>query len=131
MVKRWLPALAWLAFVGFIIWLADTGSARWFFNWIERTPGSDKAGHFVLIGAMAFFLNLALRCRRLGPILLGSLIVFVVFAGEEFSQLFIPGRHFDWIDLSADVLGIATADFLARRFFASPSRSRRAPSPPP
>jgi VanZ family protein len=113
-LKRWLPAAAWLALVGTIVGLADAGGARWLFDWIERTPGSDKVGHFVLIGAMAFFLNIALHARRAGPVLLGSVLVFAVFAVEETSQLFIPRRHFDWGDLTADVLGIALADWLAR-----------------
>jgi VanZ family protein len=63
---------------------------------------------------MAFFLNVALSARRAGPVLLGSLLVLVIFTAEEISQLFIRGRHFDWSDLAADVLGIAVADWLAR-----------------
>jgi glycopeptide antibiotics resistance protein len=113
-LKRWLPVAAWLALVGTIIGLADAGGARWLFDWVERTPGADKLGHFVLIGAMAFLLNIALRARQAGPVLLGSLLVFAIFTAEEFSQLFIPHRHFDWGDLAANVLGIALADRLAR-----------------
>jgi polysaccharide biosynthesis protein VpsQ len=112
-LKRWLFAASWLAFVAFIIWLADTRRARWFFDWIERYPGSDKVGHFFLIGGMAFVLNLALR-RRLGPFLLGSVLVAIVFTAEEFSQLWFTARHFDWGDLAADFAGIAFFEWLAR-----------------
>ena len=39
--------------------------------------------------------------------------IFVV--AEEFSQIWIPGRNFELLDLSADLLGIACGDLVARR----------------
>jgi len=109
--------------VAAIIWLADTSRARWFFNWLESYPGTDKAGHFVLIGGMAFMLNLALR-RRLGPFLLGSVLVAIVFTCEEFSQLHFSTRHFDWGDLAADFAGIAFFEWPARRILGKSTRVR-------
>lgn len=115
---RWILASLWLAFVGGIIWMADTHRGRTFMDWVERTPGGDKLGHFFLIGMMAFFLNVALRGRRLGKVQVGSLIVAIVFVAEEFTQLRFPWRHFDVGDLAADFIGIAVADWLSRVFQA-------------
>jgi hypothetical protein len=39
----------------------------------------------------------------------------MVVAGEEFSQIWIPGRDFDLNDLVADLAGIALGDLIARR----------------
>ena len=91
-----------------------------FFQWIERHPGSDKVGHFVLLGTLAFSLNLALRGKSLqcgpGRLLWGSLLVAVVITFEEFSQMWVSTRQFDWGDLAANYAGIACADWLVRRW---------------
>jgi hypothetical protein len=82
--------------------------------------GGDKAGHFVLLGGLAFTLNRALggRSTRMGPIAvqLGGLLVALAITREEFSQMWIPSRTFDWGDLAANYAGIACADWLARRW---------------
>ena len=117
--RAWLPAALWFAFIALIILLADTHHARTLFNWIESHSGSDKAGHFLLIGGMAFFANLALRGRTF-PFLghrwfLGGAIVAAIFTAEEFSQKFNRHRHFDCGDLAADFAGILFFGLLARR----------------
>ena len=114
-MKRWLPTIAFFLFVSLIILLADEGWARGFFAWIQNSGGGDKAGHFVLIGGLAFFLNLSLGCRKWRGLLAGSLIIVVLCTAEEFSQLFSRYRHFDWLDLAANYAGIFTAGLLARR----------------
>ncbi len=112
----------WLAGIVWIIFLADTRGARRIFFWIQRHPGSDKVGHFLLIGGMAFFLNLALRARTFRWLgrswLLGSALVAVAFTLEEVSQRFIASRSFDLVDLAADFAGILFFGWLARRFCA-------------
>lgn len=118
-IRTWLPAALWLAFIALIIALADTHHARWLFTWIEHHTGSDKAGHFVLIGGMAFFANLALRGRTF-PLfgwrwLVGSAAVALIFTAEEISQKFNRYRHFDYGDLAADFAGILVFGWLARR----------------
>ena len=59
---------------------------------------------------------------RLGQINLGGLRIFVgtivivtVVTLEELTQLWIPTRHFELMDLLADYLGIATAEIALRR----------------
>jgi len=53
----------------------------------------------LLIGGMAFLINLALGLRELRWLgcdwLLGSVLVGVVFTLEEISQIWIPARTFD------------------------------------
>ena len=122
-IRTWLPAALWLGFVTLIIVLADTHHARWLFTWIESHGGSDKAGHFVLIGGMAFFANLALRGRTFPLLgrrwLVGSTAVALVFTAEEISQKFNPYRHFDYGDLAADFAGILFFSWLSIRFIGA------------
>ncbi|MEO8351841.1 MAG: VanZ family protein [Chthoniobacteraceae bacterium] len=91
-------------------------------GYARRDPGSDKLGHFLLIGGMAFFLNLALRARTFRWLgrrwLIGSVLVAVAFTLEELSQRFISSRSFDLVDLAADFAGILFFGWLARRFCA-------------
>jgi polysaccharide biosynthesis protein VpsQ len=118
--RRWAPfALVLLIVIG-AVFAADFRKGGAIFAWIERHPGSDKVAHFLLLGTLAFSLNCALQGRRarIGPcvLLLGGVLVGVGITVEEFSQLWIPGRTFDWRDLAANYAGIACADWLARRW---------------
>jgi hypothetical protein len=107
-----------MAFVVGIIFIADRGGLRPFFEWIAEHPGSDKAGHFVLIGGLAFMLNVALGMRRcaVGPFRLafGGLLIGIAITIEEISQIWIPSRKFDFGDLAANYAGIICAGWLAR-----------------
>lgn len=118
-MKRWIPFVGWLGFVGVVIACADTGRMRGFLDWANSLPLGDKAGHFVLIGTMAHLLNYALRFKvrsvgRMAP-QLGGLLVLAVITVEECSQIWIPGRTFDAGDLVANSLGVALAELVARR----------------
>jgi hypothetical protein len=112
--RRWLAFGGCFAFVAAVIFMADTGGGRWLFTWIERHPGSDKAGHFVMVGALAFFLNLALGGRRIAGLLLGGVLIGITLTIEEASQAWNPARKFDLLDLCANLAGVFTADLLAR-----------------
>lgn len=101
-----------------MIVFADRGKARAFFGWIDSFPLGDKAGHFFLIGVMAFLLNHALAFRT-APInrsrlQLGGLIVGVLITLEEFSQLWFSSRTFDTGDLLANWIGVLVAELLVR-----------------
>lgn len=113
-MKRWLPSILAFAFVAWIIYLANAGHAVEFFAAVRRA-GGDKLGHFLLIGGLAYFVNMSLACRRWRGWLLGSLIVAVLATLEEFSQVWIENRHCDALDLAADLAGIWVAGLLARR----------------
>lgn len=101
-----------------MIVFADRGKARAFFGWINSFPLGDKAGHFFLIGVMAFLLNHAMAYHT-APInrshlQLGGLIVGVVITFEELSQLWLASRTFDAGDLLANWLGVFVAELLVR-----------------
>jgi VanZ family protein len=80
----------------------------------------DKVGHCAIMFTLSALANLALGCRsiRLGSqsVLLGTAIVTLGVTAEEFSQMWIPSRTFDLLDLSADLVGIACGAFAARRY---------------
>jgi hypothetical protein len=121
-LKRLGLAAAYFAVVALIIWLADHRDTQFIFGWLQALPGGDKLGHFLILGGFAFVLNHSLRCRTVAlagrPVLLGSLIVFLLALAEETSQLFIPGRTFDLLDLAADALGILVLGRLPPRLRA-------------
>jgi polysaccharide biosynthesis protein VpsQ len=117
--KRWFPFLVFLVFVAGIIVGSDFGRLRTITNWVGSLPFGDKWGHFILIGTLTFLLNYALNGRMLKighlKVLLGCSIVAVVITIEEFSQIWIPGRSFDLVDLSANYFGIGLAGWIWQR----------------
>lgn len=100
-------------FVGYMLHAANTGRALLFFEILDYIPMGDKLVHIVMMGTLAFLLNLMLDGKTLMlfgvPILLGSLIAVGFVTIEEFSQMYIPTRKFDWIDLAANYVGITWA----------------------
>jgi len=106
-------SLLFFAFIGYIMYAANTGRELLFFQLLEYIPMGDKLAHVVLIGTLAFLLNLLFGGKTFAvrgiQILLGSCIVFGFITIEEFTQMYIPNRNFDWIDLMANYLGIGMA----------------------
>ena len=115
---RWGFTAGWLVFVSAVVFCADRRLLSPVFRFISAHPGSDKVGHFVLIGGMAFLLNLSLDVREVRWLgvgwLLGSVLVGVVFTLEEISQIWIPSRTFDLLDLAGDYTGILFFGWLAK-----------------
>jgi hypothetical protein len=86
---------------------------------IRAVPHLDFPGHFILIGALAFFLDGALGLRelvrgrpfpRLAPV-----AVLTVAGIEEYLQRLSPRRTSDWLDFLADALGVFFFSWLAAR----------------
>ena len=104
-------------FVGIIL-LADQG--RGFWGFLDSIPLGDKLGHLVLVGTLAFLLNLHLKGRRFpgraGWLMLGSGIVAALMTVEECSQLFVPHRTPDALDGLANLLAAALAQLAALPF---------------
>jgi len=77
---------------------------------VSKIPYGDKWGHFLLMGLLAFFVNILLNCDKFKvfklSFLKGSVIVLVIITLEEVSQIWIDTRSFDWVDLAFDYLGI-------------------------
>lgn len=116
-------AVAFFAFILWIIYLANTGGHSPFFDFIRTQPNGDKWGHFALFGTLNFVVVLATRYRSLSlgkfRIYQGTLGVLIFVISEEISQVFIATRTFDLVDLSADFLGISLSALAA---FAIPKK---------
>jgi VanZ family protein len=103
------------------------------FRAIYRVPGTDKAGHFLVMGLLAFILVSSLTGTRWREYRLGASaclgLTLLLVSLEEASQLFIPSRTFSWLDLAyswAGVLvlgGLAAALVRRRRAKAAASRT--------
>ena len=69
----------------------------------------DKALHFLLFGALGFFLALLVMSDgsrpTLGHVLVVSLLVMGYGGLDEFHQSTVPGRTPDILDLAADTAG--------------------------
>ena len=115
-------AFLYVALLIMIVWLADHRQYHHAFDLVRALPYGDKVGHFLLMGLLAFVVNLSLKCKRWRifglRFLAGSVIVLALVLIEELSQLFIRYRTFDWFDLLADGIGI----FLFGRLAAYLSR---------
>ena len=114
-----LIRLVTAAYVTFLTCVIVFVTNRWFgavFDWVRETAG-DKLMHFLLIGSLAFLVNLSMRASTLslGPIgvLRGSLILLVLATLEEFSQLMFSSRTFDLMDLACNIGGIIALGSLA------------------
>lgn len=85
----------------------------------DRVPHLDKAVHFGLGGALAFFLDGVLRRRmlRIGPtaVPLAAALVLVPAGIEEFLQRYSINRTSSFGDFAADVAGVAFFVWLSRR----------------
>jgi len=118
---KYLVVAFCLALIAIVI-AANLGLAPTWFWFVGLVPWGDKLGHFGLMGAFSFVVNLALRARRtrapwlrVGRIrpLVGTLIVLAVVALEELSQVFLRYRSASLEDLACDVLGIVVFGWLA------------------
>ena len=76
---------------------------------LPEVDGGDKAAHLIAFALLALPLNLAGHPRWL---LLNT--GFVLFGGAiEFIQPFV-GRHGEWLDLGADMIGVVVSLLVAR-----------------
>jgi polysaccharide biosynthesis protein VpsQ len=115
-----MTKLITIIFIGLFVAIligADKGALPGFVRSLYAFPGGDKIGHFLLMGALSWLINLSLRAR-LAPvlsrnILLGSAIVFVFVTLEEISQLWLKSRSFSLLDLGFSYAGIFCGGRLA------------------
>jgi hypothetical protein len=111
-------SVAFLGFVAWIIYLANTAQHRIFFEFVASIPYGDKLGHFCLFGLLTLGANFAFKLKSFTllslKIYLGSSVVFVFVLVEELSQYFIPSRTLDATDLLADIVGIITFSLVTK-----------------
>jgi len=111
-------SVAFLGFITWIIYLANTAQNSIFFEFVASIPYGDKLGHFCLFGLLTLGVNFAFKLKSYTlislNIYLGSTVVFFFVLLEELSQYFIPNRTLDVTDLLADVLGIITFSLVTK-----------------
>lgn len=82
-------------------------------------PLADKVLHLLLIGSIAFWLNLWLKGRTITigcwPLPLAFLIPFTIALAEEMAQAFSPLRTASLWDLSSDVIGLIFFCWLSQK----------------
>ncbi|MFH0780993.1 MAG: VanZ family protein [Pseudomonadota bacterium] len=107
-------------FIGWVVYMADTGQKSIFFDLVKMIPFGDKIGHFLLFGFLALGANIVFKLRgmRIGNINLfyGAIVIFVVVVIEEVSQKFMPGRTFDINDIMASLAGIVAFSLIPPGF---------------
>lgn len=116
------------AFVMFIVWvifLANTGQSSILFSVAANIPYGDKVGHFFLIGTLTFLVTMSLKLKTISvggfrPYL-GAVIISIAVFIEELSQYFIPNRTLDMTDLFADFLGVVVVCFILKKLEAKSS----------
>ena len=111
-------SVAFLGFIAWIIYLANTGQNSIFFKFVASIPYGDKLGHFCLFGLLTLGINFAFKLKLFTLISLniyvGSTVVFIFVVLEELSQYFIPNRTLDATDLLADFVGIITFSLVTK-----------------
>ena len=113
---KWLTGLFILVLI-LIVVIANLGLGSTYFTFIYNIPGLDKIGHFFLMGILSFLVNFLLKAKKVQILsfsfLIGSLVVILVVALEELSQLFLIYRAFSCLDLVFDLGGIFLGGQLA------------------
>ena len=103
-------AVLFVSFVAFLLVSVNLGWNWFFIAWVKLVPFEDKLIHFLLMGLLSFFVNLLLDARQTSlanfRVLSGSLIVLLITTAEEFSQLLLPHRNFEILDLICNFCGI-------------------------
>ncbi len=111
-------SVSFLAFIIWIIYLANTAQSSIFFELVGSIPYGDKLGHFCLFGFLTLGVNFAFKLKsyKLASfnIYVGSMVVFLFVLLEELSQYFIPSRTLDVMDLIADIVGIIAFSFVTK-----------------
>jgi VanZ family protein len=96
---------------------SNLGQGPQLLGFVDRIPGRDKTGHFLLMGVLAFFLVLVIVPRSKSKPWKASLLVIallcLVIGIEEGSQYFISTRTFSIADLLCSWGGVLVFGALA------------------
>lgn len=106
-------------FIPFVIFIILSATFQWqnpVFQYVGSIPYGDKVAHLILIGTLCYCINYLMSFKRIKlfnrNILKGTAWISVLITLEEFSQMYIPSRTFDLLDLSANYLGILIATII-------------------
>ncbi len=115
-LARYGLVAAFLLFLCWVIFAADTGTFPPLIRNVYRFPHGDWLAHFLLYGLLAWLAARALR-RRVSffrwQLPLSALLVLLMAVLEELSQFWFPRRTPDLADLSLGLLGIIAGTWLA------------------
>jgi VanZ family protein len=104
---RWVPVALWMAF---IFWLSAQPKPPlcWIMGCVKN---ADKLGHASVYLVLGALLWRALRDRysRWGVVVAVTVVAVAYGLSDEAHQLYVPGRSFDLLDLTADGVGAALA----------------------
>ncbi len=104
-----IAAIVFLSIV-FTILMVNQGHSNFAILYIRDVPYGDKLAHCLLFGLLNGVLVFAFRGRTIsiGPLCVykGALLVSLFVLVEECSQMWIPTRQFEMLDLAADFVGI-------------------------
>ena len=110
--RQWLPIALLVGYLA--VWFTLTHLPH-----VPSPPGPaswDKAAHFAGYAVLAALLwwN-ANRLGQPGMVLIWVLVALVAIIGgvDEWTQGFVPGRHAEWQDWYADLLGAVTGLLVA------------------
>lgn len=102
----WGPPVVWAALI--FILSSQPGEA---FPEVTFVPNADKAVHVLEYALLAglvtrAFFNFAWRTHTVSASIVSLVTCFVFGVLNEFHQLSVPDRSFEWGDLGADAVGI-------------------------
>lgn len=100
-----------------LIYLANIDDNNRLFDFIAATRYADKVGHFGIFFVLTLAAIIGSKFKSFAIMKLriyyGMVAVTVFVVAEEVSQVFIPSRNFELLDLAADGVGIALATLFA------------------
>ncbi|MCE5200141.1 MAG: VanZ family protein [Armatimonadota bacterium] len=103
---HWGPAVLWM---GFIFFLSSQST-------LPEIPGvgsidwGDKIEHAITYAILGVLIWRALGKRSKRRLVVLTILMGTVYGlSDEVHQLFVPGRSFDLLDLTADALGSAVS----------------------
>lgn len=119
---RWL-AVAFGVFALALSVLANTDATWLIARVVERLPGRDVTGHFLLTGLLTLFGILGFADDRIGGRPIGALRcalgVAVLTTVDELVQIVLPHRSFTLVDLGAGYAGVVCFSLLGWAFLGA------------
>jgi polysaccharide biosynthesis protein VpsQ len=123
---KWIT-MSFILFIILIIILDDAGRLPVILAVFYNFHYGDKVGHFILMGLLNFLIVMSFPFRRSANLaqssLNASLVVGILVALEEGSQVFFSTRTASWSDLASSYAGIIL--FGVSAFWLRDRRTRR------
>ena len=111
---------------------SNVGEGSQLLGFVDRIPGRDKTGHFLLMGALSFSAVLAIAPRlRSSPAKASCHVILAlcaIISIEELSQYFITTRNFSIADLLASLAGAGIFGWLAQWLVSTTAKRNARPN---